>query len=72
MTVTAVDLLPERRASRQRYTRLGADCRTRNERSGFTAHTRLRHAVTDRQTKSEPEERARMAVTDRAIVKPTA
>ena len=61
MPVTAVNLLHERRASSQN-TRASAPIAgaRRNRTVVLTTHARLRHAVSDRQAKPEPEERARI------------
>src|SRR5688572_20279630 len=61
MSVTAVNLLHERRASSQKHTCFGADCRARRKHGCgflFTTHARLRRSVADRQAKSETEEGA--------------
>src|SRR5262245_30073959 len=61
MSITAINLLHERRTSSEKHTCLGADSRARRDQgwtTSCTAHARLRHVVWDGQTKPETDEGA--------------
>src|SRR4030095_6010217 len=65
MSVAAINLLHERRASSEKYSCLGADCGARSEHGttlSFRTHTRLRNGIpgSDWQVEPESEEGARI------------